>query len=122
VDNIGAKTGLRFFPFIFVLFSFLLCLNLIGIVPYRFTVTSHLIITLCLSLGVFIGRTFIIFREHKIEAFGFFLPSGIPLALIPIIVIIEVISYFLTIISLGVRLFANIIRGHILLKVLTGFA
>jgi len=122
LDNIGVKTGLRFFPIVFVLFIFILCLNLIGIVPYRFTVTRHLVVTLSLSLGVFLGRTYIIVREHQIEAFGFFLPAGTPLALIPLLVIIEVVSYFITVVRLSVRLFANIISGHILLKVLIGFA
>jgi ATP synthase subunit 6 len=91
-------------------------------VPYGFTVTSHLIVTLALSLAVFFGRTYIMFREHKIKAIGFFLPPGTPFALIPALVVIELISYFVTIVRLSVRLFANMMRGHIMLKVLIGFA
>jgi len=121
-ETIGQKKGLKFFPLIFVLFTFILCLNLIGIVPYRFTVTRHLIVPLCLSLAVFLGRTYIMIREHKIKAIGFFLPPGTPTALIPLIVLIEIMSYFVTIISLSVRLFANLMSGHIMLKVLIGFA
>tara|TARA_B100000787_G_C16070930_1_gene239906 strand:- start:46 stop:354 length:309 start_codon:yes stop_codon:yes gene_type:complete len=101
---------------------FVLCLNIIGIIPYSFTATRHLIITFGLSLVIFLGRTFICFREHGFKFFAIFLPPGAPLGLLPLLVPIEFISYFITLIALAVRLFANMISGHILLKVLIGFA
>jgi ATP synthase subunit 6 len=121
LDNLNSK-GLRYFPFVFTLFIFVLCLNIIGIIPYSFTATSHLIVTFTLSLIVFLGRTYICFREHGFKFFAIFLPPGAPLILLPLLVPIEFISYFITLIALAVRLFANMISGHILLKVLIGFA
>lgn len=121
IDNIGQK-GLRYFPFIFVLFRFILCMNLIGMVPYSFTVTSHFVVTFTLSLMVFLGRTYIMFREHGFKALRCLLPPGTPFALLPALVLIELVSYFVTLIALAVRLFANMMRGHIMLKVLIGFA
>jgi ATP synthase subunit 6 len=121
LDNIGQK-GLRYFPFIFVLFSFILCMNLIGMVPYGFTVTRHFVVTFTLSLMVFLGRTYIMFREHGFKALRCLLPPGTPFVLLPALVLIELVSYFVTLIALAVRLFANMMRGHIMLKVLIGFA
>jgi ATP synthase subunit 6 len=121
LDNVGNK-GQKFFPFIFVLFVFILFCNLLGMVPYSFTVTSHLIVTFCLALGVFIGVNVIMIKEHQIHAIGLFMPSGSPLLLAPMLVVIEILSYFIRVISLSVRLFANLMSGHILLKVLLGFA
>jgi ATP synthase subunit 6 len=121
LDNIGQK-GLRYFPFIFVLFTFILAMNLIGMVPYSFTVTSHLVITFTLSLIVFLGRTYIMFREHGFKALGCLLPPGTPFALLPLLVTIEFVLYFINLVSLAVRLFANMMSGHILLKVFIGFA
>jgi ATP synthase subunit 6 len=121
LDNIGQK-GLPYFPFIFVLFTFILAMNLIGMVPYRFTVTSHLVITFTLSLMVFLGRTYIMFREHGFKALACLLPPGTPFALLPALVLIELVSYFVTLVALAVRLFANMMSGHIMLKVLIGFA
>jgi F-type H+-transporting ATPase subunit a len=120
-ENVGEK-GVKYFPFIFVLFSYLLFCNLLGIIPYSFTVTSHIIITLALSLGVWLGVTVILFRTHGLHAFSLFLPGGAPMVLAPLLVLIEVLSYFIRVVSLSVRLFANIMSGHILLKVLLGFA
>jgi F-type H+-transporting ATPase subunit a len=121
LDNIGQK-GLRYFPFIFVLFTFILAMNLIGMVPYRFTVTSHLVITFTLSLIVFLGRTYIMFRKHGFKALACLLPPGTPFALLPLLVTIEFVLYFINLVSLAVRLFANMMSGHILLKVFIGFA
>ena len=91
-------------------------------IPYSFTTTSHIIVTLFLSTGVFISIGIIGVRKHKIKFLGLFLPAGAPLALFPILIGIETMSYLIRIISLSVRLFANMMSGHILLKVLLGFA
>jgi ATP synthase subunit 6 len=91
-------------------------------IPYAFTATSHLIVTFFLSFVVFLGRTYICFREHGFKFFAIFLPPGAPIMLLPLLVPIEFVSYFITLIALAVRLFANIMSGHILLKVLIGFA
>ena len=121
IDNVGTR-GQKYLSFIFTLFVFILCCNLLGMIPYSYTVTSQLIITFCLALAVFIGVNIIIISEHKLEAFGLFLPPGSPMILAPMLVLIEMISYFIRVVSLSVRLFANLMSGHILLKVLLGFA
>jgi ATP synthase subunit 6 len=120
-SNVGER-GQGFFPMLFVLFVFLLVCNLIGMVPYSFTVTSHLIVTLALSLTVYIGVTWILFREHGFHALSLFLPAGAPFALYFLLIGIELISNVIRVVSLSVRLFANMMSGHILLKVLLGFA
>ena len=120
-DNVGHR-GAAFFPFIFSLFIFLLVVNLIGMVPYSFTITSHIIVTLMFALTVYIGVTIIMIREHGFHALSVFLPAGAPFALYPLLIAIELISNVMRIISLSVRLFANMMAGHILLKVLLGFA
>lgn len=120
-ENIGEK-GNKYFPFIFILFIFILTLNLIGMIPYSFTVTSHLIVTFFLSLSIFIGVTIIGFMHHKIHFFSFFLPAGSPIALAPFLVVIELISYTSRAFSLAIRLFANMMSGHSLLKILAGFS
>lgn len=106
----------------FYLFIFLLVSNLIGMIPYSITVTSHLIITLYISLSFFIGTNLIGLLYHKEKFFVLFLPEGIPLFIIPSLIIIEYISYFSKIFSLAIRLFANMMSGHILLKILIGFS
>lgn len=120
-ENTGSK-GQVYFPFIFSLFLFLLFCNLIGIVPYSFTVIAHIIVTFSLSAIIWFGSLIIGFRTHGLKYFSIFVPAGVPFAIIPIIVPIEIISFIIPLISLGVRLFANIISGHILLKVIVGFA
>jgi ATP synthase subunit 6 len=120
-SNVGER-GQGFFPIIFVLFIFLLTSNLIGMVPYGFTVSSHLIVTLVLSVTIYLGVTFILFREHGFHALSLFVPAGAPFALYSLLIGIELISNFIRVISLSVRLFANLMSGHILLKVLLGFA
>ena len=120
-DNVGQR-GQAFFPFVFSLFAFLLVVNLIGMVPYSFTITSHIIVTLMFSLMVYLGVMTIMIREHGFHALSVFLPAGAPFALYPLLIAIELISNVMRIVSLSVRLFANMMAGHILLKVLLGFA
>ena len=119
-DNVGTA-GQRYFPFIFTLFMFVLFLNLLGMIPYSFTVTSHIIVTFALAIVIFIGVTIIGFATHGIKFLKMFVPSGIPIALMPLLVVIEVISYLTRPISLSVRLFANMMAGHTMLKVFAGF-
>jgi len=121
MDNIGEK-GRVFFPFVFSLFLFLLTVNLIGMVPYAFTATSHLIVTLFLALIVYIGVNFLLFNNHGYHGLSLFLPQGAPFLLVPTLILIEFISNLIRVVSLSVRLFANIIAGHILLNILLGFA
>ena len=120
-SNIG-KEGKNFIPLIFILFLFILICNLIGIVPYSFTLTSHLIVTFSLSLIIYFGFNFIGIRKHKQNFLNLLLPSGSSLLLVPLLVPIELISYIFRAISLPVRLFANMMAGHTLLKVIAGFA
>lgn len=119
-DNVGSE-GRPYFPFVFTLFMFILFCNLIGMIPFTFTVTSHIIVTFALALVVFVGVTIIGFARHGLRFLGLFVPSGVPLALLPVLVPIEVISYFVRPISLSVRLFANMMAGHTMLKVFAGF-
>jgi len=117
-----ASVKLRFFPLIFITFSFLLFCNLIGMIPYSFTVTSHFIVTLGLSFSLFIGVTIVGFQTHGLHFFSFLLPQGVPLPLAPFLVLLELISYCFRALSLGIRLFANMMAGHSLVKILSGFA
>jgi ATP synthase subunit 6 len=119
-DTIGIK-GFKYFPFVFVTFIFILLANLLGMVPYTFTVTSHVIITFSLGLSTFFGITIIGFKEHGLHFFSFFLPPGAPIAMAPFLVLIEIVSYLFRGISLSIRLFANMMAGHTLLKILAGF-
>jgi len=120
-DNLNKK-GEQYFPFITVLFLFILLSNLIGLIPYSFTVTSHLIVTFTLSFTVFIGVNIIGIKIHKLNMLSFFLPANTSFGLALLLVPIEFISYIFKPISLGVRLFANLMAGHTLLKVIVGFA
>ncbi len=119
-DNAGSD-GLKYFPFIFTLFMFILACNMIGMVPYTFTVTSHIIVTFGLAAVVFVGVTAIGFARNGIGYLGLFVPSGVPKAMLVILVPIEVISYLTRPVSLSVRLFANMMAGHTMLKVFAGF-
>ncbi len=119
-DTAGSKAK-PFFPFIFTLFMFVLFCNMIGMLPYSFTVTSHIIVTLVLAVVVFIGVTIIGFIKHGIKYLELFVPKGVPIVLLPLIVIIEIISYLSRPVSLSVRLFANMMAGHTMLKVFGGF-
>lgn len=119
-DNAGTA-GLKYFPFIFTLFMFILACNMIGMLPYTFTVTSHIIVTFALAFVVFIGVTVIGFKENGIGYLNLFVPSGVPKVMLLILVPIEVISYLTRPVSLSVRLFANMMAGHTMLKVFAGF-
>jgi F-type H+-transporting ATPase subunit a len=119
-DNVG-DAGKKYFPFVFTLFMFILFCNLLGLVPYSFTPTSHIIVTFAMAAVVFVGVTVIGFARHGLHFFSFFVPSGVPVALLPLLVVIEVISYFVRPVSLSVRLFANMLAGHTMLKVFAGF-
>ena len=119
-DTAGVKAK-PYFPFIFSLFMFILFCNMIGMLPYAFTVTSHIIITFVLAAIIFIGVTIIGFVKHGFKYLSIFVPSGVPIFLLPLIVIIEIISYLSRPISLSVRLFANMMAGHTMLKVFGGF-
>ncbi|WP_436643266.1 F0F1 ATP synthase subunit A [Microbaculum sp. FT89] len=119
-ENTGTE-GMRYFPFIFTLFMFILFANMLGMVPYTFTVTSHIIVTFALAAVVFIGVTIIGFIKHGAGYLKLFVPSGVPAALLPLLVVIEVISYLTRPISLSVRLFANMMAGHTMLKVFASF-
>ena len=120
-DNVGPK-GQVYFPFVFVIFVFVLQSNLIGLIPYSFTVTSHIIVTFSLALIVFIGVNIIGINIHGVHFLSLFLPAGTALPLALLIVPIEVVSFLSKPVSLSVRLFANMMAGHTLLKVIAGFA
>lgn len=119
-ETIGAE-GRRYFPIIFTLFLFILIGNMLGMVPYSFTFTSHIVVTFVLALAVFIGATILGFVRHGFHFFSFFVPPGAPVWMWPLLIPIEVISYLSRPISLAVRLFANMLAGHMLLKVIAGF-
>ena len=124
-EQIGGLSGnvkQMFFPCILVTFLFLLFCNLQGMIPYSFTVTSHFLITLALSFSIFIGITIVGFQRHGLHFFSFLLPAGVPLPLAPFLVLLELISYCFRALSLGIRLFANMMAGHSLVKILSGFA
>ena len=119
-DTAGSKAK-PYFPFIFSLFMFVLFCNMLGMLPYTFTVTSHIIVTFALASVIFIGVTIIGFVNHGVGYLKLFIPSGVPLFLLPLIVAIEIISYLSRPVSLSVRLFANMMAGHTMLKVFGGF-
>ena len=120
-SNVGNE-GRPYFPVIFTLFMFVLFSNLLGLIPYSYTTTSQIVVTFALALAIFVGVTLIALVKHGFHFFSFFVPSGAPKALIPFLVVIEVISYFVRHVSLSVRLFANILAGHTMLQVFAGLA
>ena len=119
-DTVG-ENGKRYFPFVFSLFMFVLIGNMVGMIPYQFTFTSHIIVTFALAAVVFIGVTILGFINHGFKFFTFFYIPGVPFYMHPLLIPIEVISYLSRPISLSVRLFANMLAGHTLLKVFAGF-
>ena len=121
INDTAGSNEKPFFPFIFTLFMFVLFCNMIGMLPYSFTVTSHIIVTFMLAALVFIGVTIIGFMKHGIKYLELFVPRGVPIVLLPLIVVIEIISYLSRPVSLSVRLFANMMAGHTMLKVFGGF-
>ncbi len=119
-ENAG-EAGMRYFPLVFTLFTFILACNMLGMLPYAFTVTSHIVVTFTLAAAIFLGVTLLGFIRHGVGFFSFFVPKGVPVVLLPLLVLIEVISYFTRPVSLSVRLFANMMAGHTMLKVFSGF-
>ena len=119
-DTVG-KDGRKYFPFIFTLFMFILFGNMLGMMPYSFTFTSHIAVTFVMAMVVFLGVTVLGFVKHGVRFFSFFVPPGISIVLWPLMIPIEIISYLSRPISLAVRLFANMTAGHTMLKVFAGF-
>lgn len=121
IDSVGSS-GSKFFPFLFVTFCFVFNSNILGMIPYTFTVTSHIIFTFSLGMMTFLGLNIIGLKNHGFHFFSLFLPPGSPLLLAPLLVPIELISYIFRVFALSVRLFANMMAGHTLLKILATFA
>jgi F-type H+-transporting ATPase subunit a len=121
LGQIGAVVGLFFFILIFVLFVYILFSNLMGLIPYNFATTSHLVSTLSMSSSIWFGVTIMGLVLHALKFFTLFAPEGTPLALVPLLALIELISYIAKGLSLGIRLGANLISGHLLLLILAGF-
>jgi F-type H+-transporting ATPase subunit a len=119
-EQVGSQSE-KYFPFVYSLFFFILIGNLISNVPYSFAVTASGIVSLGLSITIFIGVTILALYIHGIKFFAFFIPAGTPLGLVPLLVLIELVSYLARAVSLGVRLFANIVAGHTLLKILSTY-
>jgi F-type H+-transporting ATPase subunit a len=121
IESTAGKEGMKFFPLVFTLFMFILVANIIGLIPYTFTVTSHIIITAALALLVFLTVLVYGFYKNGLGFFRLFVPHGIPIYILPLIVFIEVLSFLSRPISHSVRLFANMLAGHITLKVFASF-
>jgi len=121
INQINPRIGQIYFPFLYTLFIFILINNLIGLIPYSFASTSHFVLTFALSFTIVLGVTILGFQKHGLKFFSLFVPAGCPLALLPLLVMIELISYLARNISLGLRLAANITAGHMLLSILSGF-
>ena len=121
INDTAGSSAKAFFPFIFTLFMFVLFANMVGMLPYSFTVTSHIIVTFVLAIVVFVGVTIVGFAKHGLKYLELFVPKGVPVILLPLIIIIEIISYLSRPVSLSVRLFANMMAGHTMLKVFGGF-
>ena len=119
-DNVG-DGGKKYFPFILTLFIFILFCNVLGMVPYSFTPTSHIVVTFAMAAFVFVGVTIIGFAKHGLHFLSFFVPKDVPAPLLVLLVPIEVLSYLVRPVSLGLRLFANMMAGHTMLKVFAGF-
>jgi F-type H+-transporting ATPase subunit a len=119
-DNVGSE-GRQYFPFVFTLFMFILFGNLVGMVPYSFTFTSHIVVTFAMALVVFLGVTTIGFLRHGAHFFSLFVPPGVPKVMLVILVPIEIISYVIRPVTLSVRLFANMMAGHTMLVIFAGF-
>ncbi|MBO6947260.1 MAG: F0F1 ATP synthase subunit A [Rhodospirillales bacterium] len=119
-DTVGSE-GRPYFPFVFTIFMFVLVGNMWGMMPYSFTFTSHIAVTFAMAFFIFVGVTLIAIAKHKLHFLAFFMPPGVPMYMAPLLVPIEIISYLSRPISLSVRLFANMLAGHTLLKVFAGF-
>lgn len=121
LTDIAGEQGMKYFPYIFTIFTFVLFSNLLGMLPYAFTVTSHIAVTGVLALMVFVSVTVLGFVKHGVGFLGFFWPKEAPLALRPVLMVIELISYFVRPVSHSIRLGANMLAGHAVLKVFAGF-
>jgi F-type H+-transporting ATPase subunit a len=121
VNNVLGPEGKSFFPLVFSLFSFVLIANMLGMFPYFFTVTSHVVVTIAMALFVILLVVGVGLWKHGLGWFKLFVPSGVPIAILPFISLIEIISFLSRPISLGLRLFGNMLAGHIVLKVFAGF-
>ncbi|HET8543862.1 MAG TPA: F0F1 ATP synthase subunit A [Pseudolabrys sp.] len=121
IRSTAGSEGMKFFPFVFSIFMFVLTLNMLGLIPYAFTVTSHIIITAALAITVFLTVLIYGLWRHGLHFFNLFVPKGVPIYILPLIVAIEILSFLSRPISHSVRLFANMLAGHITLKVFAGF-
>jgi F-type H+-transporting ATPase subunit a len=121
IRSTAGAEGMKFFPFVFSIFMFVLTLNMLGLIPYAFTVTSHIIVTAALAITVFLTVLFYGLWRHGLHFFNLFVPKGVPIYILPLIVAIEILSFVSRPISHSVRLFANMLAGHITLKVFAGF-
>jgi F-type H+-transporting ATPase subunit a len=121
IRSTAGAEGMKFFPLVFSLFMFICVTNLVGIIPYAFTVSSHLIVTAALALLVFFIVLIYGLYKNGLKFFKIFMPSGVPVFVLPLVIFIEVLSFFLKPVSHSVRLFANMLAGHIALKVFAGF-
>ncbi|HET6621306.1 MAG TPA: F0F1 ATP synthase subunit A, partial [Dongiaceae bacterium] len=120
-DNVG-KEGRRFFPFVFTLFMFVLFANVLGLLPGAFTVTSHIIVTFGMAAFIFLMVTVVGLVRHGFRFFSYFAPEGAPMWLMPVMIPIEILSYLIRPMTLSIRLFANMVAGHVMLAVIGGFA
>ena len=121
VRSTAGSEGMKFFPFVFTLFMFILAVNMIGLIPFTFTVTSHIIVTAALAITVFLTVLIYGLWRHGLHFFNLFVPKGVPIYILPLIVFIEILSFVSRPISHSVRLFANMLAGHITLQVFAGF-
>ena len=121
VRSTAGSEGMKFFPFVFTIFMFILTVNMIGLIPYTFTVTSHIIVTAALAITVFLTVLIYGLWRHGLHFFNLFVPKGVPIYILPLIIFIEVLSFVSRPISHSVRLFANMLAGHITLQVFASF-
>jgi F-type H+-transporting ATPase subunit a len=121
IRQTSGEAGMKFFPFVFSIFAFIFCANMLGLIPYSFTVTSHIIITVTMALMVFATVIIVGFAKNGLRFLGMFVPAGVPWWIMPFVVPIEVISFFTRPVSHSIRLFANMLAGHITLQVFAGF-
>jgi F-type H+-transporting ATPase subunit a len=122
VETNAGHGGMEYFPFVFTLFMFILLGNLLGLVPYSFTFTSHIVVTFALAITVFIGVTVIGIARHGLHFLKLFVPAGVPAVLLLLLIPIELLSYFIRPFTLSIRLFANMLAGHTMLAIFAGFA
>lgn len=121
IKNQASLKGQHLFPLFFLTFGFVLFCNVLGLTPYAFTPTSHIILTFLLAFSYFVGLTFLGFMRQGFHFLSLFVPSGVPVLILPLMILIEIMSYCIRPISLSVRLFANMLAGHTLLHIVAGF-